>query len=346
MRRFDYSFLKQTLPAELFGTSNILYDLRAHTELRKGSNPGLFQAIREQAIIDSVGSSNAIEGIVTTKTRLSGLVKGSLLPQTRQEQEILGYKRALALIFEDPSAFPIREQTILELHQILLEDVSPEAGRYKNEDNLIIERDASGLRRIRFTPVPAADTPLAMEQLLLAYQEAAQDASVNRLLLSFCFLVDFLSIHPFHDGNGRISRLLTNLMLLQNGFDIGRYISLEGKIHEYRAAYYEALQRSSQGWHLEQNSYTPFMVYMMQILYQCYKQLDERFQSGQLAAMPKHEQIRTLLQNTLVPLSKEEIYSRLPDISVTTVERVLGQMVKEGQVIKIGQGRATRYRRG
>ena len=166
------------------------------------------------------------------------------------------------------------------------------------------------------------------------------------MLLSFCFLVDFLSIHPFHDGNGRISRLLTNLMLLQNGFDIGRYISLEGKIHEYRAAYYEALQRSSQGWHQEQNSYTPFMVYMMQILYQCYKQLDERFQSGQLAAMPKHAQIRTLLQNTLVPLSKEEICARLPDISVTTVERMLGQMVKDGAVIKIGQGRATRCRRG
>ena len=344
MRRFDYSFLKDPLPADLLGITNIIYDLRARTELRQAASPALFSAIREQAIVDSVKSSNAIEGIVTSKARLSGLLDGSLAPKTRDEHEILGYRAALALIYSDPSALPLSERTIRELHRLMLEGVSSEAGRYKSEDNLILERDASGKRRIRFTPVTAAETPAAMEDLLLAWREAAQDASVNPLLLSFCFIVDFLAIHPFSDGNGRVSRLLTNLFLLRNSFDIGRYISLEGIIDEYRRAYYEALERSSADWHEGKNSYLPFLTFMLQILYQCYKQLDLRFQEKSVSARPKHEQIRSLLENTYVPLSKDDICTRLPEISVTTVERVLGQLVRDGKVQKIGQGRGTRYR--
>ena len=184
-----------------------------------------------------------------------------------------------------------------------------------------------------------------MEQWILAYHEARQESGISRLFLVACAIVDFLCIHPFTDGNGRVSRILTIMLLQQNGFDIGRYISVEGKINEYKGGYYDALNQASEGWHENKNDYTPFMIFLAQVLYACYKDLDMKFIQNSTAHIPKSRQVEALLLETFVPVSKEEIVHRLPDISVTTVERVLGKMVKEGTIVKIGTYRNARYKK-
>ena len=345
VHRFDYRFLAESVPSELANLTNILYDLRARNELRLHERPEAFRALRESAIIESVRGSNAIEGIVTTRARLEAIVNGGSAPQTHSEQEILGYKAALQEMYAPGFSATLTEEYIRHLHSLVLGGSSREAGSYKQVDNLIQERDAGGRISVRFTPTPAKETPEAMAQLVGAFHEARQSTSINELALTACLVVDFLCIHPFTDGNGRVSRLLTTMLLQQAGFDIGRLISVEGMIDRHKAAYYDALKASSEGWHTNENDYTPFAVFLFQILYSCYKELDQRFVEGGIARMPKAKQVEAVLQDAYVPISKAEVCERLPDVSVKTVERVLSRLVKDGMVEKIGTFRDARYRR-
>lgn len=344
MHTYDYSFLKEQTPGSLLNISNILFDLRARDDVRRESNRSVYDAMRHAAIIDSVRASNAIEGIITTRQRIEELSSGAEQPCSHDEQEILGYRNDLDEIYTEYAHLDITERNIHHLHEQMLRMTSRNAGRYKTEDNWIQERDASGRRSVRFMPVSAADTPDAMQQMLLAYYDARQDSSISRLLLDCCVILDFLCIHPYEDGNGRISRLLTILMLQRDGFDVGQYVSIESRISDYKAAYYDALKASSVGWHDNQNDYAPFMTYMLQILYQCYKELDLRFAETAGHRVSKSERVTHLLLNTYVPLSKEEICERVPDISVSTVERVLGKLTASGQILKIGSYRNARYK--
>ena len=346
MHIFDYSFLKDTIPASLAGLSDILYDLRARDQMRRGSNLSVFQSLRKAAIIESVESSNAIEGIVTTGVRIKEIVQENAVPITHDEHEIFGYKNALREIYDDDFSEDLSEELVCHFHKMLLEVTSPEeAGVYKKENNWIQERSPEGRISVRFIPVKAKDTGEAMEQWVMAYHEARQESGISRLFLVACVIVDFLCIHPFTDGNGRVSRILTTMLLQQSGFDIGRYISLERKINEYKGGYHDALKQSSEGWHENKNDYTPFMIFLAQILYACYKDLDTKFIRNSTARVPKSKQVEALLLQSYVPVSKEEVLQRLPDVSVTTVERVLGKMVKEGTIEKIGTYRNARYKR-
>ena len=216
-------------------------------------------------------------------------------------------------------------------------------GQYKTDDNLILEIDADGNRRVRFRPAPASETPKAMEQLELAYLAARSEANINQLLLIPCVIFDFLCIHPFRDGNGRMSRLLSLLLLYKNGFDAGKYMSFEEQINHYKAYYYEALRQSSAGWETNENSYFPFIENFLSMLYMCYKELDERFAVVHGKKITKKTRVEATVLNSLTPLSKADICKILPDVSPTTVEAVLGEMVKTGSVKRIGAGRATRY---
>lgn len=344
MHIYDYSFLAEQTPGSLMNISNILFDLRAKDEVRRESNKSVYDAMRHAAIIDSVRASNAIEGIITTRQRVEELTSGAQLPLTHDEQEILGYRNDLSEIYTEYAHLDITERNIHHFHEQMLRMTSPNSGQYKTEDNWIQERDASGRRSIRFMPVSAVDTPESMRQMLLAYYDARQNSSISRLLLTFCVILDFLCIHPYEDGNGRISRLLTILMLQRDGFDVGQYISIEARINEYKASYYDALKASSIGWHDNQNDYRPFMTYMLQILYQCYKDLDLRFAETAGRRVSKSKRIEHILLNAYVPLSKQEICDRVPDVSVSTVERVLGKMTAAGQIIKIGTYRNARYK--
>ncbi len=345
MHIYDYSFLKNGEYAEMLGLINIIYDLRAREEIRQSSNMTLFESLRRIAIVDSVESSNAIEGIIATGERIEEMMRGDGKPQNHDEWEIMGYSRALDEIYGTDQVPDVSEGYIKHLHHLMLEQTSKEAGKYKRRNNRIQERDSNGRLKVRFVPVSAEHVDDAMEQLLLAYYDARQDEAINKLLLIACFVVDFLCIHPFMDGNGRVSRLLTSLLLVDAGFDIGKYISIDKKINYFKGNYYQVLEESSAGWHDNKNSYEPFIRFLLQILYQCYKEIDEKFIQGTATAVPKNKQIENALLNSFTPVSKRELCERFPDISVKTIEKVLGEMVCEGSVVKIGTYRNARYKK-
>lgn len=343
MRRYDYSFLEKSIPANIASLSTIIADLRAKGDFRKLQYADSYEKLRQKAIVESVKGSNAIEGIVTTDDRIRDIVNGAI-PVTHDEKEISGYKEALNLIHANHEHMELDENTINSLHRMMEAEVNPaEAGQYKSHDNMIMEYLPDGTRHIRFKPVAAKETSKAMEQLLLAYYDARQNSNIADLLLIPCFIVDFLCIHPYLDGNGRVSRLLTVLLLYMSGYDIGRYISIEGQINKYKESYYEALEHSSAKWHDNKNDYTPFMVNFMQILYRCYKELDESFMDITLKRAKKSERVESVLLNAIAPISKSDILDKVPDISVKTVELVLSKMIKEDKIVKIGSYRDARY---
>ncbi len=345
MRKYDYSFLKGSTLSEMLRLAQIIAELRTRSELRLQQYGEVYAQFQRTAMVESAKASNAIEGIVTTGQRFSDIMSGSQ-PLSHDEYEILGYRNALNLVFNQPSLLDVNELTIKRFHQLIEAQSDPnEAGQYKKTDNFIMEYDSQGNRSIRFSPVKAADTDENMKQLLLAYYDARQDEEIPDVLLIPCFIVDFLCIHPFKDGNGRVSRLLNVLLLMLSGYDIVRYISLESEINDFRQNYYDALAASSIGWHENRNDYTPFILFSMQILYRCYRKMDESFSEFTIRKEKKSERITSLLMNSIVPLSKADIMSRFSDISETTVEKELARMLKEGKIEKIGTFRDARYRR-
>lgn len=345
MRKFDYSFLNNgLLPASLVSLTANISALKTMAGIRKEEYAQVFTELEAVAKIQSIKSSNAMEGIVTSDERIAAIVNQNSAPLNHNEAEIAGYRDALNEIHLGFEHIDFRERDILRLHEIMMSLAGYEyGGQYKTDDNVILEVDADGYRRVRFRPTPTKETPKAMEQLELAYMEARSDANINQLLLIPCVILDFLCIHPFCDGNGRMSRLLSLLLLYKNGFDAGKYVSFEEQINNYKDYYYEALRQSSDGWETNENSYFPFMENFLSILYLCYKELDKRFAVVHGKRITKRARIEAVILNSLTPLSKAEICKILPDVSPTTVEAVLGAMVKSGAVKRIGASRSARY---
>lgn len=345
MRKFDYSFLNEALlPAKLINLTSGIASLKTMAGVRKEEYAKVFTELEAVAKVQSVKSSNAIEGIVTSDARIAAIVNQDSAPLNHTESEIAGYRDALNAIHLHHDMLDFRQEDILKLHEMMMQIVGYEdGGKYKTSDNYIIEEDTNGNRKIRFKPTPANEVQQAMEQLELAYMEARNDANINQLLLIPCVILDFLCIHPFRDGNGRMSRLLSLLLLYKNGYDAGKYVSFEEQINNYKVFYYDALQQSSVGWHENQNNYVPFIENFLSTLYMCYKELDKRFAVVHGKKITKTARIEAAVLNSLAPISKAEVCSILPDISPTTVESVLCRMVREGQIRKIGQSRMTRY---
>lgn len=345
MRRFDYSFLNNgLLPARLINLTAGIMELKTMAGVRKNEYAKIFTELEVVAKIQSVKSSNAIEGIVTSDDRIVAIVSKSSAPQGHNESEIAGYRDALNAIHAGYEYINFCESDILHLHRIMTSLAGYEfGGKYKTDDNVIMEVDTDGKRRIRFRPTPACEVAQAMEQLELAYLDARNDENINQLLLIPCVILDFLCIHPFRDGNGRLSRLLSLLLLYKNGFDAGKYVSFEEQINNYKGYYYEALKQSSNGWETGENDYFPFVENFLSTLFMCYKELDKRFAVVNGKKITKKSRIEATVLNSLTPISKSEICRILPDVSPTTVEAVLGQMVKSGSIRKIGDGRSARY---
>lgn len=345
MRRFDYSFLNNgLLPANLVNLTSSIASLKTMAGVRKEEYAKVFTELEAVAKIQSIKSSNAIEGIVTSDERIAAIVNQNSAPLNHNEAEIAGYRDALNAIHTDHTHMDFRQRDILRLHEMLMAIAGYEyGGQYKTDDNVILEVDANGNRKVRFRPTPADETAEAMEQLELAYMDARDDANINQLLLIPCVILDFLCIHPFRDGNGRMSRLLSLLLLYKNGYDAGKYVSFEEQINKYKAFYYEALRQSSDGWAENQNTYFPFIENFLSTLYMCYKELDKRFAVVHGKKITKKARIEATVLNSLTPLSKAEICKILPDVSPTTVEAVLGAMVKDGSIKRIGSARASRY---
>lgn len=345
MKKFDYSFLDNgLLPANLINLTGLIYSLKTGAEIRRDEYEKIFTELEKIAKVQSVKSSNEIEGIVTSDERIKQIVNNSSEPLNHNELEIAGYRDALNEIHLNYENIDFSEETILRLHEIMMSYTGNEnSGKYKTENNLIIEQDEEGNRKVRFKPISAKETPKAMEQLVLAYMDASNNSNINQLLLIPCVILDFLCIHPFKDGNGRISRLLSLLLLYKNGFDAGKYISFEEQINNSKGYYYETLKESSISWDTNENTYIPFIQNFLSTLYLCYKELDKRFNVVNSNKITKKARIEATVLNSLVPVSKSEVCNILPDVSPTTVEVVLGNMVRDEKVRIIGKGKNTKY---
>ena len=312
-------------------TANIA-ELKTIAGVRKEEYARIFTELEAVAKVQSIKSSNAIEGIVTSDERIAAIVNQNSAHLNHNEAEITGYRDARNATHLGFDHIDFTQWDILRLHEMMMSIVGYEyGGQYKKDDNVILEVDADGNRRVRFRPISAAETPKAMEQLELAYLAARDDANINPLLLIPCVVLDFLCIHPFRDGNGRMSRLLSLLLLNKNE-----------QINNYKD-YYEALRQSSAGGDTNENRYFPFIEYFLSTLYMSYKELDKRFAVVNGKIITKKARVEATVLNSLTPLSKAEICRILPDVSQTTVEAVLGSMVKSGAIKRIGTSRGSRY---
>lgn len=345
MKKFDYSFLdKGLLPANLINITSSIYSLKTMSEVRKNDYENIFSELEKIAIVQSVKTSNEIEGIITSDERIREIVNQNSKPVNHNEAEIAGYRDCLNEIHRNYKDIEFNEDNILKLHKMMMLYTGNDfGGKYKIENNVISQIDKNGNRTICFRPVPAKETPKAMEQLILAFMEARDNSNINQLLLIPCVILDFLCIHPFRDGNGRMSRLLSLLLLYKNGFDICKYVSFEEQINNDKAYYYDTLKKSSNGWEENSNTYVPFIENFIVTLYRCYNELDKRFNVINTGKVTKTSRIEEILLNSITPISKSEICYLLPDVSPTTVEYVLGKMVKEDKIVKIGSSKNVRY---
>lgn len=343
----EYDFInrpKDLLTPEVVSLLSSLHECRGRQELFIEAEADVLTALLEVAKIQSTGASNRIEGIYTTDERLNALVQERVQPRNRNEEEISGYRDVLATIHESYEYIAPRPNNILQLHRDLYSfSGSVVGGVYKNSDNIIAEKHADGTETVRFRPVPAFQTADAMQNLCSRFNEAVQAGTYDPLLLIPVFILDFLCIHPFNDGNGRMSRLLTLLLLYRAGFIVGKYISIEMLIEKSKESYYEALQKSSQSWHENENDYLPFVKYMLGVVVKAYSEFEDRVEHLRHRKMSKVARITALINRTPGKISKKEIAQACPDISVTTIERTLAELLTSGQIKKVGSGRSTAY---
>ncbi len=345
MRAFHFKAeYNQLLTPEIVAYLTQIHEYKGQQNLFIEAKADVLSSLLEVARIQSTEASNRIEGIITTDDRLKKIVREKTMPQTRSEKEIAGYRDVLATIHESHDYIPPRPSVILQLHRDLYKFSGKSiGGSFKNSDNVIAEELPDGQQIVRFKPVPAWETPEAITALCSAFQEAAQDAELDPLLLIPIFILDFLCIHPFNDGNGRMSRLLTLLLLYRSGYLVGKYISIEKLISDTKETYYEALQASSYNWHEGTNNYAPFVTYMLGILVAAYRDFESRIELLTTKGLSKPDRVREIIRNHLGKITKSEIIAQCPDISQITVQRALADLLKNGEITKLSGGRYTAY---
>lgn len=345
MRVYEYNKKwQQLLTPEIVTMLSQIHEFKGEQNLFIEAQSDTLTQLVEIAKIQSTEASNKIEGIFTSDERLKKLVTNKTTPRSRNEQEIAGYRDVLSTIHDSYEFIPVRPSIILQLHRDLYKFSGKSIGGvYKNADNVIAEEDNEGNRFVRFQPIPAWETPDAIEALCDAFDDAIARNEADPLLIIPMFILDFLCIHPFNDGNGRMSRLLTLLLLYRAGYIVGKYISIEKVIETSKDTYYEALQSSSQGWHEQENDYAHFVRYMLGVLLSAYRDFSSRVKVLTTRGMSKPDRIREIIKDTLGKITKTEIMQKCPDISQVTVQRTLNDLVKSGDIIKIGGGRYTSY---
>ena len=344
MRNYDLqNKWQKLLTPDIVALLTQIHEFKGEQNLFIEANSDTLTQLVEIAKIQSTEASNKIEGIYTSDERLKKIVLDKTTPRTRNEQEIAGYRDVLATIHESYEYIPLRPSMILQLHRDLYKFSGMSiGGSYKNSDNVIAETDASGNRFVRFQPVPAWETAEAIDMACQAYDRAVQ-AGADPLLIIPMFILDFLCIHPFNDGNGRMSRLLTLLLLYRSGYIVGKYISIEKVIEQSKETYYETLQQSSFGWHEGDNDYAPFIRYLLGTIVAAYREFSSRVQMLTTKGLSKPDRIRELIRGSLGKITKAEIMAKCPDISQVTVQRTLIELQKQGEIIKLGGGRYTAY---
>lgn len=345
MKNFDYiTNPAKLLTPEIVQMVGSIHEHKGKQELFLEANIDELKTLLEVALIQSTGSSNRIEGIFTSDKRLEELVSQKAEPRNRSEQEIAGYREVLATIHESYEYITPRPNIILQLHRDLYSYSQGNIGdTYKNSDNVIAETDAEGHQKARFIPVPAFQTAEAIDELCAHFLEAWEANLIDKLILIPMFILDFLCIHPFNDGNGRMSRLLTLLLFYKAGYIVGKYVSMEMLIEKTKETYYEALQASSVGWHEDKNSYEPFVKYYLGIMLKAYNEFENRVEHLKYHNLSKPDRIKAVIDNKVGKITKKEIMELCPDISKVTVERTLTDLVKSGYIAKVGAGPSTGY---
>lgn len=345
MRNFDYiKTPEKLLTPEIVQMIANIHEHKGKQELFLEANIDELKTLLEVAFIQSTGASNRIEGIFTSDKRLEELVNQKAEPRNRSEQEITGYREVLATIHESYEYITPKPNIILQLHRELYSySQGANGGSYKNSDNIIAETNPEGQQKARFIPVPAFQTSETMNELCNKFLEAWNAGRMDKLLLIPIFILDFLCIHPFNDGNGRMSRLLTLLLFYKAGYIVGKYVSMEMLIEKTKETYYEALQGSSVGWHENRNSYESFVKYYLGILLKAYNEFESRVEYLRNRSISKPERIKAVIDKKVGKITKKEIMELCPDISKVTIERTLTDLVKNEYIAKVGAGPSTAY---
>lgn len=345
MRNYDYKTnYSSLLTPEIVGLLSEIHEYRGEQKLFIEAQSDTLVSLLEIAKIQSTEASNKIEGIYTSNERLKKIVLDKTMPKSRSEKEIAGYRDVLATIHESHDYIPPKASIILQLHRDLYKFSGMTiGGNYKSSDNIIQEEDAEGNKRVRFRPVPAWETAESVVRACTALEEALNDPSVDNLVVIPMFILDFLCIHPFNDGNGRMSRLLTLLLLYRSGYIVGKYISIEKLIENTKETYYETLLECSGSWHDGKNTYEPFIRYMLGVIVAAYRDFSSRVQSLITEKLSKPERITKIIKESVGKITKTELMTKCPDISQVTIQRTLTELLKEGKIIRIGGGRYTAY---
>ena len=346
MRDFHYTAIReQKWDSEILGLIAAIYKEAGKQEMYLKQRPEELEKLVEIAKVQSTEASNAIEGIVTTSTRIRQLVEEKTVPRNRDEQEIAGYRDALNIIHENFDAIPITRNYILQLHKVLYSHMNnPMAGQTKSVQNYISATYPNGHTETLFTPLAPFETPEALERICDEYNRVIGNMEAEPLIVIPIFIHDFLCIHPFNDGNGRMSRLLTTLLLYRNGFYVGKYISLEAKTAKNKDLYYAALRQAQEGWHEGTEDAVPFIKYLLGIILSAYRDFEERFSLVE-QKKPALETVRQATLNKIGRFSKQDIRELCPALSVSSIEGALRKLVASGELKREGNGKSTCYYR-
>ncbi len=346
MRDFHYTAIReQKWDSEILGLIAAIYKEAGKQEMYLKQRPEELEKLVEIAKVQSTEASNAIEGIVTTSTRIRQLVEEKTAPRNRDEQEIAGYRDALNIIHENFDAIPITRNYILQLHKVLYSHMNnPMAGQTKSVQNYISATYPNGHTETLFTPLAPFETPEALDRICDEYNRVIGNMEAEPLIVIPIFIHDFLCIHPFNDGNGRMSRLLTTLLLYRNGFYVGKYISLEAKIAKNKDLYYAALRQAQEGWHEGTEDAVPFIKYLLGIILSAYRDFEERFSLVE-QKKPALETVRQATLSKIGRFSKQDIRELCPALSVSSIEGALRKLVASGELKREGNGKSTCYYR-
>ncbi len=311
---------------------------RGKQDLWMRQRPEVLQALREQAVVQSVESSNRIEGVTIASDRLRPIVLGRARPRDRSEEELAGYRRALDWIFSRKRHVTFSPEVVLKLHAMAQKGLIGDAGRWKSKNNEIIEILPNNERLVRFVPTSAAETPGAMDELCVGYHHVGEDERIPALLTIATCIFDLLCIHPFRDGNGRASRLATTLLLNQEGFHVCRFISLERIVEQRKEEYYKVLEECSRGWHDGENDIMPWWNFFLSVLRSAYGELAHKVED-KTSAGPKSDLVRRVINDQVGPFVLSEIAAQAPGVSLSLIKKILMTMKKEGAVNNSGRGR-------
>ena len=346
MRDFHYTAIReQKWDSEILGLIAAIYKEAGKQEMYLKQRPEELEKLVEIAKVQSTEASNAIEGIVTTSTRIRQLVEEKTAPRNRDEQEIAGYRDALNIIHENFDAIPITRNYILQLHKVLYSHMNNSmAGQTKSVQNYISATYPNGHTETLFTPLAPFETPEALDRICDEYNRVIGNMEAEPLIVIPIFIHDFLCIHPFNDGNGRMSRLLTTLLLYRNGFYVGKYISLEAKIAKNKDLYYAALRQAQEGWHEGTEDAVPFIKYLLGIILSAYRDFEDRFSLVE-QKKPALETVRQATLSKIGRFSKQDIRELCPALSVSSIEGALRKLVASGELKREGNGKNTCYYR-